>query len=164
MGHLTGMSGTILQSFSRGRVRPMSLVGPKPVSLEVSKCFPVCPPKADSDLGVNETCPDLTRRSRNPRENGPAAVECASSRSNGYATATLAPSKGRLTRCTVDGLTPNRSAMPCDLRSTRARACAARMRQSRRSGRTARASPGIRWSAASPAARVRRAAIPRQCR
>ena len=30
---------------------------------------------------------------------------------SGYATATLAPSKGRLTRCTVDGLTPNRSAM-----------------------------------------------------
>ena len=28
-----------------------------------------------------------------------------------YATATLAPSKGRLMRCTVDGLTPNRSAM-----------------------------------------------------
>ena len=40
-----------------------------------------------------------------------AAVECASSRSNDYATATLAPSKGRLMRCTVDGLTPNRSAM-----------------------------------------------------
>ena len=33
-----------------------------------------------------------------------AAVECASSRSNGYATTTLAPSKGRLMRCTVDGL------------------------------------------------------------
>ena len=30
---------------------------------------------------------------------------------SGYATATLAPSKGRLMRCTVDGLTPNRSAM-----------------------------------------------------
>ena len=29
---------------------------------------------------------------------------------SGYATATLAPSKGRLMRCTVDGLTPNRSA------------------------------------------------------
>ena len=40
-----------------------------------------------------------------------AAVECASSRSNGYAAATLAPSKGRLMRCTVDGLTLNRSAM-----------------------------------------------------
>ena len=31
---------------------------------------------------------------------------------SGYATATLAPSKGRLMRCTVDGLTPNRSAGP----------------------------------------------------
>ena len=30
---------------------------------------------------------------------------------SGYATATLAPSKGRLMRCTVDGLTPSRSAM-----------------------------------------------------
>ena len=30
---------------------------------------------------------------------------------SGYATATLAPSKGRLMRCTVDGFTPNRSAM-----------------------------------------------------
>ena len=37
---------------------------------------------------------------------------CASFRApSGYATATLAPSKGRLMRCTVDGLTPNRSAM-----------------------------------------------------
>ena len=35
----------------------------------------------------------------------------ASSRSNGYATATLAPSKGRLIRCTVPGSTPNRLAM-----------------------------------------------------
>jgi hypothetical protein len=35
-------------------------------------------------------------------------LACAPS---GYATATLAPSKGRLMRCTVDGLTPNRSAM-----------------------------------------------------
>ena len=32
-------------------------------------------------------------------------------RAPSYATATLAPSKGRLMRCTVDGLTPNRSAM-----------------------------------------------------
>jgi hypothetical protein len=38
-------------------------------------------------------------------------VDCASSSNNGYATATLAPSKGRLMPCTVDGLTPNRSAM-----------------------------------------------------
>src|SRR6185436_7097404 len=30
---------------------------------------------------------------------------------SGYSTAALAPSKGRLMRCTVDGLTPNRSAM-----------------------------------------------------
>ena len=30
---------------------------------------------------------------------------------SGYATATLTPSKGRLMRCTVDGLTPSRSAM-----------------------------------------------------
>src|SRR6476646_6617487 len=36
---------------------------------------------------------------------------CALHRANGYATATLATSKGRLMRCTVDGLTPNRSAM-----------------------------------------------------
>jgi len=46
---------------------------------------------------------------RNPRSGHP--ICSASSRSNGYATATLAPSKGRLIRCTVPGSTPNRLAM-----------------------------------------------------
>ena len=40
---------------------------------------------------------------------------------SGYATATLAPSKGRLMRCTVDGLTPNRSAMTRNARPPRSR-------------------------------------------
>ena len=40
------------------------------------------------------------------RVSATAAVECDLSRSNGYATATPAPSKGRLMRCTVDGLRP----------------------------------------------------------
>jgi hypothetical protein len=40
---------------------------------------------------------------------------------SGYATATLAPSKGRLMRCTVDGLTPNRSAMNPYARPPRSR-------------------------------------------
>ena len=44
------------------------------------------------------------------RVSATAAVECDSSRSNGYATATPAPSKGRLMRCTVDGLRPTTSA------------------------------------------------------
>src|SRR5262245_48151372 len=51
-------------------------------------------PKADSDLRLVA----LTYR----------PPWCALHR---YAAATLAPSKGRLMRCTVDGLTPNRSAM-----------------------------------------------------
>ena len=56
---------------------------------------------------------------------------------SGYATATLAPSKGRLTRCTVDGLTPNRSAMtrmpgrPGVARASRIRFSSARRRRLR---------------------------------
>ena len=42
---------------------------------------------------------------------GPSGTSKIAGALNGYATATLAPSKGRLMRCTVDGLTPNRSAM-----------------------------------------------------
>jgi len=40
-----------------------------------------------------------------------AAVQCASSRRNDYATATLAPSKGRLMRYTVPGSNPTCLAM-----------------------------------------------------
>ena len=56
---------------------------------------------------------------------------------SGYATATLAPSKGRLMRCTVDGLTPNRSAMtrmpgrPGVARASRIRFSSARRRRLR---------------------------------
>src|SRR5262245_22677867 len=50
--------------------------------------------------------PRAILHSRRPRQRRRAAAYFAP-----YATATLAPSKGRLMRCTVDGLTPNRSAM-----------------------------------------------------
>ena len=56
---------------------------------------------------------------------------------SGYATATLAPSKGWLMRCTVDRLTPNRSAMtrmpghPGVARASRIRFSSARRRRLR---------------------------------
>ena len=76
----------------------------------------VCPHGTPTVLGINLNCSELRGRP-GPQallmadSGSPPGIMCLIRAPSGYATATLAPSKGRLMRCTVDGLTPNRSAM-----------------------------------------------------